>query len=151
MRRLRIYTDGAFSFERKQGGVGVVFVKEEDGVDTIVSEFSKAYKNTTNNRMEVKAIILALRCIVSPIDNVVIISDSMYAIGGSHIGFLKNKRNKNVDLFTELDKVVASKHKLIEDLEIAWVKGHYEDKYNARADELAVRASQEYISEHGLR
>ena len=31
MRRLRIYTDGAFSFERKQGGVGVVFVKEEDG------------------------------------------------------------------------------------------------------------------------
>lgn len=101
--------------------------------------------------MEVKAIILALRCIVSPIDNVVIISDSMYAIGGSHIGFLKNKRNKNVDLFTELDKVVASKRKLIEDLEIAWVKGHYEDKYNARADELAVRASQEYISEHGLR
>ena len=151
MRRLRIYTDGAFSFERKQGVVGVVFVKEEDGVDTIVSEFSKAYKNTTNNRMEVKAIILALRCIVSPIDNVVIISDSMYAIGGSHIGFLKNKRNKNVDLFTELDKVVASKRKLIEDLEIAWVKGHYEDKYNARADELAVRASQEYISEHGLR
>ena len=151
MRRLRIYTDGAFSFERKQGGVGEVFLKEEDGVDTIVSEFSKAYKNTTNNRMEVKAIILALRCIVSPIDNVVIISDSMYAIGGSHIGFLKNKRNKNVDLFTELDKVVASKRKLIEDLEIAWVKGHYEDKYNARADELAVRASQEYISEHGLR
>lgn len=152
MRKLRIYTDGAFSFDRNQGGVGVVFVKEEDdGIDTVISEFSLAFRNTTNNRMEIKAITLALKCIVEPIDNVIIISDSMYAIGGSHIGFLKNKRNKNIDLFTELDKVVASKRSLIEDLEIAWVKGHYEDKYNARADELAVRASQEYINKDGFK
>ena len=96
--------------------------------------------------MEVRAILLALKAIAGHLNRVIIVSDSMYAIGGSHIGSIKNKRNKNIDLFTELDKVVKEKREFINQLEIAWVKGHYEDKYNARADELAVQASQEFIS-----
>lgn len=146
MKNLRIYTDGAYSSARNQGGIGIVFVQEDDGNDSIVAEISKSYRNTTNNRMEVRAILLALKAISGHLNRVIIISDSMYAIGGSHIGSIKNKRNKNVDLFTELDKIVNEKRKFINQLEIAWVKGHYEDKYNARADELAVQASQEFIS-----
>ncbi len=146
MKNLRIYTDGAYSSARNQGGIGIVFVQEDDGNDSIVAEISKGYRNTTNNRMEVRAILLALKAISGHLNRVIIISDSMYAIGGSHIGSIKNKRNKNVDLFTELDKIVNEKRKFINQLEIAWVKGHYEDKYNARADELAVQASQEFIS-----
>ena len=146
MKNLRIYTDGAYSSARNQGGIGIVFVQEDDGNDSIVAEISKGYRNTTNNRMEVRAILLALKAISGHLNRVIIISDSMYAIGGSHIGLIKNKRNKNVDLFTELDKIVNEKRKFINQLEIAWVKGHYEDKYNARADELAVQASQEFIS-----
>lgn len=146
MKNLRIYTDGAYSSARNQGGIGIVFVQEDDGNDSIVAEISKGYRNTTNNRMEVRAILLALKAISGHLNRVIIISDSTYAISGSHIGSIKNKRNKNVDLFTELDKIVNEKRKFINQLEIAWVKGHYEDKYNARADELAVQASQEFIS-----
>lgn len=146
MKNLRIYTDGAYSSARNQGGIGIVFVQEDDRNDSIVAEISKGYRNTTNNRMEVRAILLALKAISGHLNRVIIISDSTYAIGGSHIGSIKNKRNKNVDLFTELDKIVNEKRKFINQLEIAWVKGHYEDKYNARADELAVQASQEFIS-----
>ena len=146
MKNLRIYTDGAYSSARNQGGIGIVFVQEDDGNDSIIAEISKGYRNTTNNRMEVRAILLALKAIAGHLNRVIIVSDSMYAIGGSHIGSIKNKRNKNIDLFTELDKVVKEKREFINQLEIAWVKGHYEDKYNARADELAVQASQEFIS-----
>lgn len=146
MKNLRIYTDGAYSSARNQGGIGIVFVQEDDGNDSIIAEISKGYRNTTNNRMEVRAILLALKAISGHLNRVIIVSDSMYAIGGSHIGSIKNKRNKNIDLFTELDKVVKEKREFINQLEIAWVKGHYEDKYNARADELAVQASQEFIS-----
>lgn len=145
MKKLRIYTDGAYSSARNQGGIGIVFVEEHENGDRIVGEYSHGYKNTTNNRMEVRAILLALKSIVESIEHVVIISDSMYAIGGSHIGSVKNKRNKNVDLFQQLDKVVSEKKSLINKLEIAWVKGHYEDKYNERADALAVEASQTLI------
>ena len=145
MDKVRIYTDGAYSSARGQGGIGVVVVEEKDGGDRIVAEFSKGYKNTTNNRMELKAIMLALKAIVASINHVIIISDSMYAIGASRIGEVKNKRNKNIDILEQMDEIVASKRPLINKLEIAWVKGHYEDKYNKRADELAVQASQELL------
>lgn len=146
MNKVRIYTDGAYSSERKQGGIGIVVVEETTDGDIIIAEASKGYKNTTNNRMEVRAISVGLKAVVEYIDHVIIISDSMYAIGGSHIGEIKNRRKKNVDLLEDLDRVVSSKERLIGKLEIAWVRGHYEDKYNKRADELAVAASQEFIN-----
>ena len=63
--KYRIYTDGAYSSALNQGGVGVVFVKEVDGKLTKIAEVSKGYKNTTNNRMELKAIIIAFNCITA--------------------------------------------------------------------------------------
>ena len=96
--KYRIYTDGAYSSALNQGGIGVVFVKEEDKKLIKVAEVSKGYKNTTNNRMELKAIIAAFKCITSYMEDVTIISDSMYAIGTSRIGELKYKRNTNLDV-----------------------------------------------------
>lgn len=146
MEKYRIYTDGAYSSARNQGGIGIVFVKEIDGELIKIGETSKGYKNTTNNRMELKAITLGLKCIQYPIDHLTIISDSMYAIGASHIGHLKYKRNKNLDVLHELDKVFNEKKALLGEVHIEWVKGHFEDEWNARADKLAVEASQEFIS-----
>lgn len=95
--------------------------------------------------MELKAIIVAFKCIRSYMDDVTIISDSMYAIGASRIGKLQYKRNKNLDVLNELDKIVNEKQHLIGRLQIEWVKGHFEDEFNDRADKLAVEASQELI------
>lgn len=144
--KYRIYTDGAYSSALNQGGIGVVFVKEEDKKLTKVAEVSKGYKNTTNNRMELKAIIAAFKCITSYMEDVTIISDSMYAIGTSRIGELKYKRNTNLDVLQELDNIVKEKRSLIGNLRIGWVKGHFEDEFNARADKIAVEASQQLMT-----
>lgn len=145
LNKYRIYTDGAYSSARNQGGIGAVFVKEIDGKLIKIAEVSKGYINTTNNRMELKAIIAAFKCINSYMDDVTIISDSMYAIGASRIGKLQYKRNTNLDVLQELDRIVSEKRSLIGNLHIEWVKGHYEDEFNARADKIAVDASQQLI------
>ena len=75
-----------------------------------------------------------------------IISDSMYAIGTSRIGSIKYKRNTNLDVLQELDNIVKEKRSLIGNLHIEWVKGHYEDEFNARADKIAVDASQQLMT-----
>ena len=144
--KYRIYTDGAYSSALNQGGIGVVFVKEEDKKLIKVAEVSKGYKNTTNNRMELKAIIAAFKCITSYMEDVTIISDSMYAIGTSRIGELKYKRNTNLDVLQELDNIVKEKRSLIGNFRIGWVKGHFEDEFNARADKIAVEASQQLMT-----
>ena len=113
---------------------------------TKIAEVSKGYKNTTNNRMELKAIIIAFTCITAYIEDVTIISDSMYAIGTSRIGSIKYKRNTNLDVLQELDNIVKEKRSLIGNLHIEWVKGHYEDEFNARADKIAVDASQQLMT-----
>lgn len=146
MKKLRIYTDGSYSSARKQGGIGIVFVRElEDGTLEFLSEASKGYKDTTNNKMEVQAILMGINSIVKEIDHILIISDSMYAIGSSHLGELKYKRKKNIELLKKLDEVVARKRSLVKQFSIEWVKGHYEDVWNERADKLAVEASQQLI------
>ena len=144
--KYRIYTDGAYSSALNQGGVGVVFVKEVDGKLTKIAEVSKGYKNTTNNRMELKAIIIAFKCIAAYIEDVAIISDSMYAIGTSRIGSIKYKRNTNLDVLQELDNIVKEKRSLIGNLHNVLLPIQYEDEFNARADKIAVDASQQLIT-----
>lgn len=140
---LRIYTDGAYSSARNQGGIGIVIIDEESS--KLLHQVSKGYTNTTNNRMELTAILMALRCITGDVDKVTIVSDSMYAIGSSCIGTLKYKRKKNLDLLAKLDEVVKNKRQFIKELDIQWVKGHFEDEFNDIADKLAVNASQELL------
>lgn len=125
------YTDGAYSGTRNQGGIGFIILK--DGKE--VARYSKMYKNTTNQRMEQMAAIVALESIATP-SEVTIISDSQYVVST----YTKNwKRKANLDLWKRFDKAIAFHTKV----EFLWVKGHDKDEYNNIADKLASNASQE--------
>lgn len=127
---IEVYTDGAYSSNRNQGGVGIVFIRD----NKIIATFSKAYKNTTNNRMELLAVIIALQSIKSN-EEVIIYSDSMYVIGSATKGW---RRKKNIDLWEKYDKVITP------NVTFKHVKGHSTNEYNNLCDRMAVDASQEY-------
>lgn len=134
-----LITDGAYSSSRNQGGLGFVFIR--DG--TKVFEYSKTVKNTTNNKMELGAIILGLRAIKGSIDSLVIVSDSMYCVGCATKGW---KRKKNQKLWEAFDKEYSRVSSLCSNITWKHVKGHQNDsseftKWNNYVDKLAVRAS----------
>ena len=128
-----IYTDGAYSPSRDKGGIGVVIVKD----DKIVLEYSKGYSKTTNNRMELTAIIIGLSCIKNKIDSVTVISDSQYCVGCMCKGW---KRNKNRDLWKVFDYIESEVlNKYCSEINYKWTKGHTVDNiYNNKCDKLAV-------------
>lgn len=133
---LVFYTDGAYSSARNSGGVGIICLK--DG--KLVLRYSKKYTNTTNNRMEMKAVILSLNSIKQKVNSIKIVSDSQYVIGCATKGW---KRKKNVDLWEEYDKAFKYASQYCSDITFEWVHGHNGDKYNEIVDQLAVKASQE--------
>ena len=129
-----IYTDGACHSSTKIGGIGVVFTKNNQ----IIYKFNKKFINTTNNRMEILAIIYALHAISKSIDIINIYSDSQYAIGC----ITKNwSRKKNTDLWQLFDKVYSKAKTLCPNIQFNWVKGHNINEFNNIADKLAVEAS----------
>lgn len=130
-----IYTDGAYSSVKDQMGTGIVILKN----DRPILEYSKMFSEGTNNKAEVAAMIIGLRLIKNPIDSLTIISDSMYCIGCASLGW---KRKKNVKLWEEFDKQFERVKQLCPSIEFKHVKGHSGDKWNERADKLAVAASQ---------
>lgn len=131
MSTYRVYTDGAYSSARNQGGIGFVILKD----DKEVARYSKMYKNSTNQRMEQMAAIVALESISTP-SEVTIVSDSQYVV----CTYTKNwKRKANLDLWKRFDAAIAFHTKV----EFLWVKGHDKDEYNNIADKLASNASQE--------
>ena len=126
-----IYTDGAYSPSTDQGGVGFVVIKE----NTKIFSFSKMFKHTTNQRMEVLAMCIALESIKTQA-NITVITDSMYLVGTLTKGW---KRKCNLDLWARLDKAIE-KHL---NVEVQWVKGHANDQYNEEVDKLAFNASKQ--------
>ena len=118
-----IYTDGACLGNPGPGGWGAVIFENGEKKQLHGSE-----ENTTNNRMEVTAVLEALRSI--PRNAAVrIFSDSTYVINT----MTKNwKRKKNQDLWTLLDNEVGPRN-----VEWEWVKGHSGDRFNEEADQLA--------------
>lgn len=125
-----IYTDGAYSSSRLQGGWAFVVLK--DGVK--ISSNYDSVLNTTNNRMEVQSAIEAIKEMKAQgISEFTIYSDSMYLIGTMTLNW---KRKKNIDLWIIMDELITG-------LNITWlhVKGHEGDKYNEMCDMLAVHAS----------
>lgn len=131
---MNIYTDGACHSSTKIGGIGVVFTKNNQ----IIYKFSKQFTDTTNNRMEILAIIYALHAISKPIDIINIYSDSQYALGC----ITKNwSRKKNTDLWQLFDKVYSKAKTLCSNIQFNWVKGHDINEFNNAADKLAVEAS----------
>lgn len=129
-----IYTDGACHSYTKIGGIGVVFVKN----NKIIYKFNKQFTDTTNNKMEILAIVYALHAISKPINIINIYSDSQYAIGC----ITKNwSRKKNTDLWQLFDKVYSKAKTLCPNIQFNWVKGHDINEFNNSADKLAVEAS----------
>lgn len=139
MKEVTIYTDGACSGNPGPGGWGALLIygKKE-------RELYGHDDETTNNRMEMKAVIEALKTLKEPC-KVLIVTDSQYVLKGMtewvrgwQLRGWKNaekKPVKNVDLWLELIEAVKT-HKI----EWKWVKGHSGDEYNERVDQLAVAA-----------
>ena len=128
-----IYTDGACLGNPGPGGWGAVIFENGEK-----KQLHGAEENTTNNRMEITAVLEALRAIPRNID-VRIFSDSTYVINT----MTKNwKRKKNQDLWPLLDNEVGARN-----VEWEWVKGHSGDRFNEEADQLAYREASKVAKE----
>ena len=130
-----MYTDGAYSPIRDQGGVGIIILR--DGKEVL--RYSNMYKGTTNNQMELGAIIIALRTIKGKIESLTVYSDSQYCIGCITLGW---KRKKNRVMWEEFDKQYERVKQLCPNIQFVHIRGHNGDKYNEIVDKLAVAASQ---------
>ena len=141
---LTIYTDGACKGNPGPGGYGAVVIR-----DGVRRELSGGARRTTNNRMELMALVAALSELEGEFAcRLQIYSDSQYLINGFKKGWVAGwKRNgwltssrepvQNRDLWVNLDSMLAlHRH------EFHWVRGHGSNAENNRCDELAVRASQ---------
>ena len=137
-----IYTDGACSGNPGSGGWGAVILDQDKKQNNI----SGNEKNTTNNRMELMAPIMALKKI-KPKSEVTIFTDSTYVKNGITEWIKKWEKNgwknankkpvKNKDLWIKLNDL-CKKNKI----DWKWIKGHSNNEYNDLADDLATRAIQ---------
>ncbi|MCF6240721.1 MAG: ribonuclease HI [Bacteroidales bacterium] len=132
-----IYTDGAARGNPGPGGYGVVLMSGK-----YRKELSGGFKLTTNNRMELLAVIIGLEALKQSGSEVTVYSDSKYVVDAVEKGWVFNwekksfKDKKNADLWRRFLKIYP-KHKV----KFVWVKGHANIPENERCDELAVAAS----------
>jgi len=133
-----IYTDGSAKGNPGKGGYGVVMIFGNHR-----KEISEGFELTTNNRMELLSVIVALENLKKQNIDVVVYSDSKYVVNAVEKKWLfswekKNFSNKkNSDLWVRFLKVYR-KHKV----RFVWVKGHSSVKENERCDQLAVKAAE---------
>ena len=136
---INVFTDGASSGNPGPGGYGVILRKGEH-----YKEISEGFRKTTNNRMELLAVIVALESIKLPNQEVMIYSDSKYIIDAVEkkwlFGWIKKGfvGKKNKDLWMRFYQVYR-KHQV----RFTWVKGHAGHLENERCDALAVQASKD--------
>ena len=135
---ITIHTDGAARGNPGPGGYGIVM--RYKGHEKTMAE---GYKKTTNNRMELLAVIVALEQLKTKQIPVRIYTDSKYVADAVEQGWIHNRerkqfrKTKNPDLWRRF----LSIYKQIPDIRFHWVKGHANNELNNRADELAVAAS----------
>ena len=134
---LKIYTDGASRGNPGPGGFGVVMIYGEHR-----KEISEGYKYTTNNRMELLSVIVALESLKKDGTTATVYSDSKYVVDAVELKWLFGwekkhfKDKKNPDLWMRFLKVYRRHH-----IKFVWVKGHASNAENNRCDELAVAAA----------
>ncbi len=139
--QVHIYTDGAAKGNPGPGGYGVVM--EMVGTP-YKKEFFEGFRHTTNNRMELLAVIVGLEKLKAPKTSVLVVSDSKYVVDSVEKGWVfgwekKNfKDKKNPDLWMRFLKIYRQHH-----VKFMWVKGHNSHPQNERCDKLAVMASQQ--------
>lgn len=135
---IQIYTDGAASGNPGPGGYGTILRSGK-----YEKELSGGFRMTTNNRMELLAVIEGLKALKNPGQQVTIYSDSKYVVDaveqGWVFGWVKKafKDKKNKDLWIQY----LNLHK-IHTIKFVWIKGHNDHPENERCDRLAVAASQ---------
>lgn len=138
MKKVNIYTDGACSGNPGKGGWGAILIYNETE-----KEISGGEAHTTNNRMELTAVIMALKKLKEPCE-VTLTTDSKYVCDAITKGWVYSWKNNgwkkadkkpalNVDLWEQLLPLLET-HKV----EFVWVKGHNGHEYNERCDALAV-------------
>jgi ribonuclease HI len=135
---ITIYTDGSSRGNPGPGGFGVIMMYAG-----VKKEISKGYRLTTNNRMELLAVITALKALKKHDLPVHVYSDSQYVVKAIEEGWLNNwirtgfkggKKNRDLwEDFYRLSKTIKVK--------MIWVKGHATNPYNNRCDELATLAA----------
>ena len=136
---VHIFTDGAAKGNPGKGGYGVVMELAGTGYK---KEFYEGFRLTTNNRMELLAVIVGLEKLKKPQTKVLVTSDSKYVIDSVVKGWVFGweKKNfagkKNPDFWIRFLKIYR-KHSV----DFKWIKGHNNHQQNERCDELAVYAS----------
>jgi len=143
MHTVHIYTDGAAKGNPGPGGYGVVM---ELVGQAYRKEFYEGFRLTTNNRMELLAVIVGLEKLKTPGMSVLVVSDSKYVVdsvekkwvlGWEKKGFVGRK---NPDLWKRFLKIYRQ-HKV----DFKWIKGHNNHPQNERCDQLAVMASMQPV------
>ena len=145
MKTVTIYTDGACSGNPGPGGWGAILLYGKNK-----KELSGGEGSTTNNRMELTAVIQALRCLKEPCV-VELWSDSKYVIDALEKGWAAGWRKRgwikadkkptlNPDLWEQLLNLLE-----VHELRCHWVKGHAENAFNNRCDEMAVAESRKFL------
>jgi ribonuclease HI len=138
---IALYTDGASSGNPGPGGYGIILRSGK-----YYKELSGGYQKTTNNRMELLAVVIGLEAIKKQAQEVTVYSDSKYVVDSVEkcwvFGWAKKgfQGKKNADLWLRfLD--VYRKHTV----KFVWIKGHASHPENERCDELAVKASKQEV------
>lgn len=134
---ITIYTDGAARGNPGPGGYGVILISGRHR-----KELSQGYQLTTNNRMELLAVIVGLEALKIQNCNVTVYSDSTYVVNAIEKGWLfewekkQFKKKKNPDLWSRFLKIYR-KHSV----RFIWIKSHADNPLNETCDKLAVDAS----------
>ena len=134
---ITIYTDGASSGNPGPGGYGVVLVSGRHRL-----EMSEGFRLTTNNRMELMAVIAGLEALKIPGSKVVVYTDSKYVADSVEKGWVFQweskafKKKKNPDLWIRFLKIYRQHN-----VRFVWIKGHTNIPENETCDRLAVEAS----------
>jgi ribonuclease HI len=137
MQKITIFTDGAARGNPGPGGFGTVLIS-----GNFRKELSGGFRLTTNNRMELLAVIAGLEALKQEGNEVIIYSDSQYVVNAIEKKWLFNwikinfKNKKNPDLWKRFYELYQKQH-----IKFIWIKGHNNNKENERCDILAVEAS----------
>ena len=136
--QLTIYTDGASRGNPGRGGYGTILMWNGHA-----KEIAAGYRLTTNNRMELMAVIAGLEALKKDGLNIMIYSDSQYVVKAIEEGWLKNwiatnfkGGKKNKDLWLRYFELSQKNN-----IRFSWVRGHADNPYNNRCDELATSAA----------
>ena len=138
---INIYTDGSSRGNPGPGGYGIVMLYKDKR-----KELSQGYRLTTNNRMELTAVIKALEALKNNKIEITIYSDSKYVVESIEKGWIWNweKKNFKKKLNSDLWKIFIPLYKKFK-IKFKWVKGHSGNLENERCDELANKAQEKEL------